>query len=57
LFLWTVILAKYSAYPGEMNLPEGMIIAISIYFPPLLLAIIPFFYTKSIRKLKYILND
>ena len=57
LFLWTVILAKYSAYPGEMNLPEGMIIAFSIYFPPLLLAIIPFFYTKSIRKLKYILND
>lgn len=57
LFLWTVILAKYSAYPGEMNLPEGMIIAFSLYFPPLLLAIIPFFYTKSINKLKYLLND
>jgi hypothetical protein len=57
LFLWTVILAKYSAYPGAMNLPEGMIIALSIYFPPLLLAIIPFFYTKSINKLKYLLND
>lgn len=57
LFLWTVILAKYSAFPGEMNLPEGMMIAFSIYFPPLLLVIIPFFYSKSINKLKYLLND
>lgn len=57
LFLWAVILAKYSAYPGEMNLPEVMVIAFSLFFPPLLVAIIPFFYTKSINKLKYILND
>ena len=57
LFLWTVILAKYSAYPREMNLPEGIIIAVSLSFPPLLLAIIPFFYKKSISKLKYYLND
>jgi hypothetical protein len=57
LFLWTVILAKYSAYPGEMNLQEGIFIAFSIYFPPLLLATIAFFYLKSIRKLKYLLND
>lgn len=57
LFLWTIILAKYSAYPGEMNLPEGMAIAFSLLFPPLLLAIIPFFYLKSITKLKFLLND
>ncbi len=57
LFLWTIILAKYSAYPGEMNLPEGVVIALSLYFPPLLLAIIPFFYIKSINKLKFLLND
>lgn len=56
-FLWTVILAKYAAYPEEMNLPEGFVMACSLYFPPLLLAIIPFFYTKSIKKLKIILND
>jgi hypothetical protein len=57
LFLWTIILAKYSAYPSEMNLPEGVLIAFSLSFPPLLLAIIPFFYTKSINKLKILLND
>lgn len=57
LFLWTVILAKYSAYPDEMNIPEGIVIALSLYFPPVLLAVIPFFYSKSIHKLKYFLND
>jgi hypothetical protein len=40
-----------------MNLPEGMAIAFSLLFPPLLLAIIPFFYLKSITKLKFLLND
>jgi hypothetical protein len=57
LFLCTIILAKYSAYPSEMNIPEGILIAFSLYFPPLLLAIIPFFYSKSINNLKYLLND
>jgi hypothetical protein len=57
LFLWTVILAKYSAFPGEMNLPEGMMLAFSISFPPLLLVLLPYFYSKSITKLRYLLND
>lgn len=57
LFLWTLIFAKYSVYPEEMNLPEGIAITFCIIFPPLLLVIIPFFYKKSIGKLKKILND
>lgn len=51
-FLMTIILAKYAAYPHEINLPDGIPIAISVYFPPLLLAVIPYFYFRSIRKLK-----
>ena len=50
--LVTVVLAKYSAYPGEMNLPQVMMIAFSLYFPPLLLAIAPYFYFQSVRHLK-----
>lgn len=57
LFVWTIILAKYSAYPNEMNLPEGMLLAFSVYFPPMLLVMIPFFYKKSIQKLKLLLDD
>ncbi len=57
LFVWTIILAKYSVYPNEINLPEVVILGFSIFFPPILLVILPFFYIKSIKKLKLILND
>ncbi len=52
MFLITVILAKYSAYPEEMNLPEGILIAVSISFPPILLLLAPYFYIKANNKLQ-----
>lgn len=55
-FLWTIVLAKYSAYPNEMNLPEGILIALSIYFPPLLLILLPYFYRKSVKNLNFLLK-
>lgn len=55
-FLWTMVLAKYAAYPNELNLPEGILMALCIYFPPLLLALIPFFYSKSVKKLHALLK-
>ena len=54
-FLCTIILAKYAAYPHEINLPEGTLVAISISFPPVLLALIPYLYFKAIRKLNVLL--
>lgn len=57
VYIITIILAKYSAYPNEMNIPEGIIIVISLIFPPLLLGIIPFFYIKSIKQLKPLLEN
>lgn len=57
LFLWTMILAKYAAFPSEINLPEGFILAFAISFPPLTLLIIPYFYVKSIQNLRLILHD
>jgi hypothetical protein len=55
-FLWTVILAKYAAYPREINLPEFTFIAVCVYFPPLLLALLPYFYMKSVKKLSLLLK-
>ena len=55
-FLWTMILIKYSAYPNEMNLLEGILIALCINFPPFLLALIPFFYFKAINRLNVLLK-
>lgn len=57
LFLWTMVLAKYSAYPSEISLTEGIIIAFALSFPPLILLVIPYFYSKSIKNLSLILND
>lgn len=56
-YIITIILAKYSAYPNEMNLLEGIIIGFSLMFPPILLAVIPMFYSKSIKQLKTILKN
>lgn len=57
LFLWTIILAKYAAFPDEINLSQGIIMAFTLSFPPLILATIPFFYNKAINNLKLILHD
>jgi hypothetical protein len=51
LLLMMVILAKYAAYPHEMNLPEGVILALSVAFPPAMLVFAPFLYTKAVRHL------
>lgn len=57
VFLWTMVLAKYSTYPQEMNLTEGILILVCIVFPPIMLVCIPLFYTRSAEKLKPFLND
>ena len=55
-FLITMILAKYASYPYEIGLPEVIIIVASVFFPPLLLAIIPYFFIKSTKRLTRILG-
>lgn len=55
-FLITIILAKYSAYPNKINLPEAILIGVCAYFPPLLIGVIPFFYIKSIKHLNELLE-
>lgn len=50
-FLLFVITAKYAAYPGELHLHHAILFALAISFPPLLLALIPYFFIKSERRL------
>lgn len=56
-YLITIIFAKYSSFPNEMNISQGILIATSFMFPPILLIFIPLFYSQSIKKLNSILND
>jgi hypothetical protein len=50
-FLITIILAKYSAYPNEISFIHGIMIALSIYFPPILIIVIPIFFKQSVKRL------
>lgn len=56
-YIVTIIFVKYSAYPNEMSLTEGILIGCSLMFPPLLLIIIPFLYSKSVKQLNHILDN
>lgn len=57
VFLATVILAKYAAYPKEISLAQGLLIGLSLWFPPMLLGVLPFLYVRSKQKLELILHD
>lgn len=56
VFLWTVILAKYTAHPREIHLPEMVILGLCLYLPILFLFSIPYFYTKAIQRLSILLK-
>lgn len=51
LFVIAVIVAKYSAFPKEMGLTQGILIVVSLFFPPLLFFVIPYFFSQSIKQL------
>lgn len=57
-YMWisTMILAKYSVFPKEMNLPQAIILGVSFLFPPLLIYTIPSFYRKARKQLELILE-
>jgi hypothetical protein len=52
LVLIAALLGKYTVYPSEINIPQGLGMAFCIFFPPALLIILPVFYLKSIKQLK-----
>ncbi len=56
IYLTTVVLAKYSAFPDKMNLPQAFLLAFGLWLPPLLLGVIPYFYSQSVRRLNEILE-
>ena len=56
VFIISMVLAKYSAFPNEINLPQAIFFGLSLWFPPMLLIIIPIFYIQSIKRLRFILE-
>ena len=56
LFLIMILLGKYAAYPEKMNLPQAILIAMAVWFPPFLLGVIPFFFRQAVKRLKTVLE-
>ncbi len=55
LLLAGTMLAKYASYPHEISIPNLLLLAISVSFPPLLAGVLPYFFLRSGRRLKTIL--
>lgn len=55
LFIFTTMLAKYSVFPEKINIKFGIVFALTLWFPILLLLIIPYLYIQTTNKLKEIL--
>ncbi len=55
-FLISIIVSKYSAYPDEMNITQGVFLALCIWFPPILIAVIPYLFKQSENRLSGLLK-
>jgi hypothetical protein len=51
-----LILVKYAVFPEEMGIVEAILVMLCLCFPPLLIAIIPYFLVKSVKSLNNILK-
>ncbi|NRB65082.1 MAG: hypothetical protein HRU40_19035 [Saprospiraceae bacterium] len=56
IWMGNTILAKYSAFPNEIHLPQAILFSLSIIFPPMILVTFWLFYVQSLKKLKPILK-
>lgn len=55
-YLTAMILAKYFAFPDRLNVTQGIILGVSVWFPPILILVLPFLFFKSRQKLNHILK-
>ena len=55
-FIVSIIFAKYSAFPHEMNVPQALLYSLCLWFPPMLAVVVPIFFVQSLRRLKPILE-
>jgi hypothetical protein len=54
-YLALAVLAKYAAFPRGIGIPQGILMALSFVFPPLLLVSLPYFFRKAKNNIALIL--
>lgn len=55
-FLICIIVTKYSAYPDEINIIQGILLALCLLFPPMLIVLIPYLFKQSENRLSSLLK-
>ena len=55
LYLILILMGKYALYPLKPNVPQAVLIGMTLVLPPLLIFIIPYFFLQSVKRLKSIL--
>jgi hypothetical protein len=55
---WVIcaIVTKYSSYPNEINIPNGILLALCLGLPPMLLILTPILFYQSEKRLKNLLK-
>ena len=56
IYLATIILAKYAAFPKNIDIPQTVLVLLSFMLPPFLIAVIPWLYIESTKNLNPILD-
>lgn len=56
IYLTYVFFLKFAYYPNEVQLVPGLLFAISLLFPPLIIILGPVYYLKARKKLELILE-
>ena len=54
--LLSMIVGKYAAYPAEINITQSIFLAMSIWFLPMLIVIIPYLFKESKDRLSSLLQ-
>ena len=55
-YLYTGMLAKYFSFPDKISVKQGVVFALIIWLPPLLIIVLPYLYIQSLKKLNTILE-
>lgn len=56
-FLTFMIVSKYVTFPDDLNITQGIMLVICVWFPPLLLVLIPYLFRKAEDRLSYLLKS
>jgi len=54
-YIALAVLAKYTAFPRGVSIPQGILMAVSLVLPPLLLVSIPYFFRQAKNNISLIL--